>query len=210
MEELLMKKWINNNSYFGHFESVIVAMFHDEDEAVRQKGLDQVLTILDKREQEEEEEVTQPKKKRRKTKKVVSKVRQFVKPKLAWNVPSYHNWIDNIASDQKTMPPVFEGLTREQLREAAKLGRASDLRLSKYMGTTQCVEREIKIQTEMSQQVKSQERREQESANLHWSIDRMPGWINSKQDYVNHRDDQQQEVAEKALTRRGAVTIKKK
>ena len=111
------------------------------------------------------------------------------------------------------MPPVFEGHTQEQLQEAACLGRASDLKLHKFMGNTQCVEREIKIQTEMSQQVKSPERREQESANLHWSINRMPGWMNSKKDYVNHLDDpkcEQQKASSRILTRSTAVKGKKK
>ena len=33
-DEREMRKRINNNSYYGHFESVVVAMFYDEDEAV--------------------------------------------------------------------------------------------------------------------------------------------------------------------------------
>ena len=220
-EKSAMEKIVNNNSYYGHFESVVVAMFYDEEEAVRQKGLEEVLAILDKKEEEEAaSEETQPKKRRRTTKKMQKeevkpkkKIREFVKPKLNWNVPHYYNWIDNIEEDQKTMPPVFEGHTREQLQEAARLGRASDLKLQKFMGNTQCVEREIKIQTEMSQQVKSPERREQESANLHWSINRMPVWIYSKKDYVNHLDDpkcEQQKASSRILTRSTAVKGKKK
>ena len=195
-----MRKRINNNSYYGHYESVVVAMFYDEDDKVRKKGLDEVLGILDRQEekkhqeaeqerqeaekkqqeteqeQQEVEEETQPKKKRRRTTKKMAielkkstvkpqkKVRHFLKPKLDWNVAHYYDWIKKTKKGQKTMPPVFVGLTREQLQEAARLGQASDLRLHKFMGNTQCVEREIKIQTELSQQVKSLERREQESA----------------------------------------------
>ena len=220
-EKSAMDKIVNNNSYYGHFESVVVAMFYDEEEAVRQKGLEEVLAILDKKEEEEAaSEETQPKKRRRTTKKMQKeevkpkkKIREFVKPKLDWNAPHYYNWIDNIEADQKTMPPVFEGLTREELQEAARLGRASDLKLQKFMGTTQCVEREIKIQTEMSQQVKSPERREQESANLHWSINQMPGWMNSKKDYVNHHDDpkcEQEKASSRLSTRSTAINGKKK
>ena len=66
----------------------------------------------------------------------------------------------------------------------------------------------------MSQQVKSPERREQESANLHWSIDRMPGWIDTKKDYQNHLyddpQDKQQETAGRAVTRSAASKAKKK
>ena len=213
-----MRKRINNNCYYGHFENLVVAMFYDEDAEVRKRGLDEVLAILDKEEQQETEEETQPKKKRKTTRKTPvkpkKKVREFIRPKLNWKAAHYYDWIDDIPEDQKFMPPVFIGLTREQLQEAAHLGRASGLGLHKFMGNTQCVEREIKIQTQMSTQVKSPERREQESANLHWSIDRMPGWMDSKKDYIEHLDnepqDQQQEVARRALTRSASSKAKKK
>ena len=149
-----MRKRINNNSYYGHYESVVVAMFYDVDDKVRKKGLDEVLGILDRQEekkhqeaeqerqeaekkqqeteqeQQEVEEETQPKKKRRRTTKKMAiepkkstvkpqkKVRHFLKPKLDWNVAHYYNWIKETKKDQKTMPPVFVRLTREQLQEA--------------------------------------------------------------------------------------------
>ena len=170
-----------------------------------------MLAILDRQEMEE----SQPKKKKRRTTKNPRKtVRHFKCPKLDWTARYYYNWIDNIKPDQRTMPPVFLGLSRQQLQEAARLGRASSLGLEKFKGNTQCVEREIKIQTEMSLHVKSQERREQESSNLHWSLDRMPGWMNSKQDYINHHDgepeEQQQKVASRVMTRSASSKKMKK
>ena len=190
---------LGNNSYYAHFESVVAAMMFDRDPEIRQRGLEEVLSLLRKQEKEvteerrPEEEDTQeeehpPKKKRRKSKKEpkpVKKVREYRSPEVDLTVANYWNFIDNTPESEKTMPPIFIGMSETQLRNIA-LDPSSFGHLKKIAGNTQNVERWIKNITQISGSVKSSQRREEEAANLQYSRIIMPQTFSTKRDYISH------------------------
>ena len=186
---------LENNSYFAHFESVVPAMMFDSDPQIRQRGLKEFLRLLRKQEEEEsaegrrqEEDEHPPKKKKRTSKKEpkpVKKVREFRSPQVDLTVPNYWNFIDNTPDSEKTMPPIFIGMTEDQLRNLAS-DPSSFGHMKKIAGNTQNVERWIKNITQISLSVKSSQRREEEAANLQYSRITMPHTFTTKKDYFSH------------------------
>ena len=195
---------LSNNSYFAHFESVVAAMMFDKDPKIRQKGLQEVLGLLHKQEEQDAEERRRrkegdntqdeehrPKKRKlsrpKKVPVLAKKVREFHSPQVDLTVPNYWNFIDNTPEAEKTMPPIFIGLGEAELRNIATDPSTSSLNhLYKINGNTQNVERWIKNITQISEHVKSSQRREEEAANLQYSRIIMPHRYDSKKDYVSH------------------------
>ena len=67
-------------------------------------------------------------------------MREFRAPKVDMSVANYWNFIDRTAESEKTMPPIFIGMSETQLRELAN-DPSSLGHLKKIAGNTQNVER---------------------------------------------------------------------
>ena len=115
----------------------------------------------------------------------MKKVREFRSPQVDLTVSNYWNFIDNTPDSEKTMPPIFIGMTEDQLRNLAS-DPSSYGHMKKIAGNTQNVERWIKNITQISLSVKSSQRREEEAANLQYSRITMPHTFTTKKDYFSH------------------------
>ena len=161
-----MQNVINNNSYHAHYENVTCAMLHDPDEDVRQRALEELISIHPDTPGAPQQAVP-----RRNAKK---KVRRFIKPDLnaKWTVPHYSNLIDGLEKGKKTMPPVFIGLSIDQLKAIAR--DPSITRLQKVKSNDQSVERTVRDVAEVSPAARGPLRREQLLALRFRSRRRMP------------------------------------
>ena len=121
----------------------------------------------------------------KKAQKLVKKVREYRPPKVDMSVANYWNFIDRTPESEKTMPPIFIGMSETQLCDLAN-DPSSLGHLRKIAGNTQNVERWIKNITQISAQVKSKQRREEEAANLQYSRIIQPHHLTTKKDYISH------------------------
>ena len=132
------------------------------------------------------EEPAKKKKRGRPPTKPKKKVREFKTPEVDWSVAHYSNFIDNVPQEEKTMPPVLADFSVAELTKAAEDPQCLSF-LKEICCTTQPCERCIKRVTAISTVVKSEERREEQLANLHYSTALTSDLPHSKKEWVCHQ-----------------------
>ena len=154
-------KVVQRNAFFAHQENVLIAMLGDNDEEIRMRGVNKVLSIrgnlpstvsfdnhdlVDSRSEEYSLEGA-------KYYNSASTVRLFEPPTLDLTVNSYYKMVNLTFCHQQ--PPVIEHLTNLDIEQC----RIRPLQLD-HPCHNQCVERHVKMVTEAAAQVEGFERRD--------------------------------------------------
>ena len=154
-------KVVQRNAFFAHQENVLIAMLGDNDEEIRMRGVNKVLSIrgnlpstvtfdnhdlVDSRSEEYSLEGA-------KYYDTASTVRLFEPPTLDLTVNSYYKMVNLTSCHQQ--PPVIEHLTDLDIEQC----RIRPLQLD-HPCHNQCVERHVKMVTEAAAQVEGFERRD--------------------------------------------------
>ena len=171
----IVKKVINNNSYFAHPENVLLAMLGDEDASIRFRAVDKVLSIRNYLRSEESHnrhdlyakysedgtsklEFVADNQSSYKMIRPVGKmketmVRKFQKPEVNFEATIYHEMIK--FEDCSTEPPVLKRFTNEEIS-----GFKTSPLMLKYPCHNQAVERHVKLVTQASNAVSTFARRD--------------------------------------------------
>lgn len=131
---------ISRNGYFGHCESLLLAMLHDESETIRKLAYLRIRLIR------EEPEV----------------IRKFIIPKFNFDSENYYDMV-YWRETEKTESPLTEDFSLIQLKEMfvkQQNVNSNVLELKEYPCHSQSVERAIKLVTSASSMVCGNERRD--------------------------------------------------
>ena len=128
------KKSFQTNAYFAHSENLLAAMLCDEDETIRQKAINAILTIR--------------RRKKCKVKVNAAGIRVFRVPQLNWEAKNY---MEIIPWEVKlfTEPPVTKQLSNDELM----CGYGAPLDIPKYPAHSQSVELCVKLVSEATKAV---------------------------------------------------------
>lgn len=142
-ERDVVDRCIQQNTYYGHPENVILNMMVDERKHIRELAARKVKAAR-------ENSVSR-------SSSSSGDIRKFAIPKLNFEASDYYelvNWVDIPRHE----PPITCNLTDYDIEEAIKSGSMPHLK--KYPCHTQAVERHIKVVTDAAKSVCGKERRE--------------------------------------------------
>lgn len=160
--KIIIQNVVQDNAYFAHKENILVAMLVDSDKDIRQKA---VYSIMSSRQLQ------------------LNSIRTFEKPHINFDASHYTEIVD-LNNEDGIKPPITKNLSTDQLNQCTETPR--NIVFDMLYGIpchTQSVERAIRLVSERSQKVFSEENRNRSIYNKIECTKILPK-TNTKQDYI--------------------------